>query len=476
MLQSQYCLRPDFRLWAHPPCCTGRQALPPALPGTAPLPPFLTLQAPPSPAPGRFWLFVTLTDFSFYTELAPRYQAAVGLCLLAVLAFALRLVIQGVLLHFVRLWRKTLPATSWTQILLHDHVLVRLAKIVPSVVIQIGIDAVAQLPAPLSQTIGNFATAFTVYHLVRAVAELLNEINAAHDRHDGPKATHTHSIKSYVQLGKLVAYILGALLIAAAILNRSPLLLLSGLGAMSAVLMLVFKDTILSFVAGVQIGTNDMLRVGDWIEMPQVGADGFVVDIALNTVKVQNFDKTITTIPTWKLMSDSFKNWRGMANSGARRIMRALPLDASTVHLLTPSERSQLEHIPLLQDYWHAERGLLPIPSGMETSLPLAPVPPDQVTNLAAFKAYAYAYLVAHPGIAKGPGMFLLARTLEPTPTGLPLQLYCYTATTVWLEYETIQGAIFDHLIGMLPQFGLQLYQRSSDFGSRQLASALNAH
>lgn len=418
---------------------------------------------------------MTLTDFSFYTDLAPHYQAAVGLCLLAVLAFAVRLVIQGVLLHFVRLWRKNMPATSWVQILLHDHVLVRLAKIIPSVVVQIGIHWVEQLPAHLNQTIGNFATAFTVYHVVRAVAELLNEINAAHDRHDGPKATHTHSIKSYVQLGKLIAYIIGALLIAAAVMNRSPLLLLSGLGAMSAVLMLVFKDTIMSFVAGVQVGANDMLRVGDWIEMPQVGADGFVVDIALNTVKVQNFDKTITTIPTWKLMSDSFKNWRGMANAGARRIMRSLPIDANTVHLLTAQERSQLDQLPLLHGYWDAERGLLPIPNGVESHLPLAAMAPDQVTNLAAFKAYAYAYLLAHPGIAKGPGMFLLARTLEPTPTGLPLQLYCYAATTVWVEYETIQGAIFDHLIGMLPQFGLQLYQRSSDYGSRQLAQAISA-
>ena len=418
---------------------------------------------------------MTLNDFSFYTDLQPWAQATAGLVLLGLLAFAVRFVLQGVLFHFVRLWRRAMPAMGWAQIVWHDHVLLRIAKIVPSVVVQLGIHWVDHLPANATKAIGNIATAFTVYHVVRAIATLLSEINAAHDRHDGPKATHTHSIKSYVQLVKLIAYIVGALLIAAAIMDRSPLLLLSGLGAMSAVLMLVFKDTIMSFVAGVQIGSNDMLRVGDWIEMPQVGADGFVVDIALNTVKVQNFDKTITTIPTWKLMSESFKNWRGMFDAGGRRIRRALPIDAHSVQLLDADARQRLATLPLLQGYWSAQ-GALQTPVGSEGGAPsLATIAPHQVTNLHAFKAYAYAYLLAHPGIAKGDGMFLLVRTLEPTPTGLPLELYCYTATTVWVEYEGIQGDIFDHLIGMLPQFGLQLYQRSSDVASRQMVQSLSA-
>ena len=239
--------------------------------------------------------------------------------------------------------------------------------------------------------------------------------------------------------------------------------------------MLVFKDTIMSFVAGVQLASNDMMRVGDWIEMPQVGADGFVVDIALNTVKVQNFDKTITTIPTWKLMSESFKNWRGMADTGARRIMRALLIDANTVHQLTAADRARIGKVALLADYWDAEQGLKPVPEQMSQALPQGALAPHTVTNLAVFKTYAYAYLMAHPGIAKGPGMFLLARTLEPTPMGLPLQLYCYAKTSVWLEYETIQGEVFDHLIGMLPVFGLGLYQRSSDYTSRQIAMAIEA-
>lgn len=417
---------------------------------------------------------MNLSDFSLYTDMQPWAQAAIGLLLLVVLAFVVRFVLQGVLFHFVRLWRRAMPSMGWAQIVWHDHVLLRIAKIVPSVVVQLGIHWVDHLPANASKAIGNIATAFTVYHVVRALTALLSEINDAHERHDGPKATETHSIKSYVQLGKLIAYIVGALLIAAAIMDRSPLLLLSGLGAMSAVLMLVFKDTIMSFVAGVQLASNNMMRVGDWIEMPQVGADGFVVDIALNTVKVQNWDKTITTIPTWKLMSDSFKNWRAMFESGGRRIRRHLAIDACTVHLLTEEEKQRMSGITLLQNYWNERDGLV-LPNGGEVGVDTGfqPIAANQVSNLHAFKAYAYAYLMKHPRISKAPGMLLLVRTMQPTELGIPLELYCFTATTAWVEYEGIQGDVFDHLIGILPQFGLQLYQRSSDLGSRQVAEAL---
>lgn len=403
----------------------------------------------------------------------PWAQATAGLMGLALVAVISRFIAQGVLLHFVRIWRNSMPQ-GWAQILLHDAVLIRVAKITPSVVVQLGIHWVQHVPTTPMTAIRNAAAAFTIYHVVRAVTALLSEMNEAHDRHDGPKATQTRSIKSYVQVGKLLTYAIGTLLIVACIMDRSPLLLLSGLGAMSAVLMLVFKDTIMSFVAGVQLSSNDMMRVGDWIEMPQVGADGFVVDIALNTVKVQNFDKTITTIPTWKLMSESFKNWRGMAEAGGRRIMRSLHVDAATVHLLSKEERSKLASIALLGKYWDEREGLLAQPDAAANAMPTTAIAPEMVTNLAAFRAYAYAYLMAHPRISKGPGMFLLARTQEPSPTGIPVQLYCYTNTTVWVEYEGIQGEIFDHLIGVLPLFGLALYQRSSDYSNRQIVQALH--
>lgn len=383
-----------------------------------------------------------------WMDLQPWAQAALGLGALSVLAMLAGGVARLLLLRVVRHGRQTW-ASGWLAVALHDSVLVRLAKSVPSMVVQQGVYAVPHLADNVANFWHNAAAVFTTYHLVRAVCALLDAANVAHDTHDGPKASQMQTIKSYVQLGKLVVWTVGLLLMAAVLLNRSPLLLLSGLGAMSAVLMLVFKDTILSFVAGVQLASNDMLRVGDWIEMPKEGADGAVVDIALNTVKVQNWDKTITTIPTWKLMSESFKNWRAMFETGGRRIMRALHIDAATVSLLAQERRTAL-----------VRQGLLPAdaPAG---------------TNLAALQAYTLAYLQAHPEVAKGVGMHMLVRTLEPTAMGIPLQLYCYSANTAWAEYERIQGSIFDHLMGVLPQFGLALYQRSSDYSNRQIVDAL---
>ena len=215
--------------------------------------------------------------------------------------------------------------------------------------------------------------------------------------------TATRSIKSYVQLGKLVLIFVGTVVIAGALVDRSPLILLSGLGAMSAVLMLVFKDTILSFTAGVQISSNDMLRVGDWIEMPQVGADGFVVDIALHTVKVQNWDKTITTIPTWRLMSESFKNWRGMFSSGGRRIKRMLRLDTNLVRFLSPQEIDRLARIALLQPYLSGKKqDVQQTNEALRERLgdhAAEPANQRRLTNIGTFRAYVDAYLRAHPGI-----------------------------------------------------------------------------
>ena len=395
-------------------------------------------------------------------------QMMASLCALACVALLVGWLAQWLVPKAFRHMRETLNAT-WAQVFMHDKVLRRLAKTAPSLIVQFGLHAVPHLQPRWNTIITNAAIAFTVYHLARALCDLLDAMNQAHEQsEERSKATQTHSIKSYVQLSKLLISSFAAVLIVATLLNRSPLLLLSGLGAMSAVLMLVFKDTILSFVAGVQLGSNDMLRVGDWIVMPQVGADGFVTDIALNTVKVQNFDKSITTIPTWRLMSDSFKNWRGMLEAGGRRIQRALHIDVHSIHLLTKEERTALSGIALLRDYWSEKTGLRAVDDAKPGSINAASghmIAPDQVSNLAAFKAYAYAYLLAHPRIHRGPGMFLLARTLEPSPHGVPLELYCYANTTIWVEYEAVQGEIFDHLIGMLPRFGLYLYQRSSDYG-----------
>jgi miniconductance mechanosensitive channel len=223
----------------------------------------------------------------------------------------------------------------------------------------------------------------------------------------------------------------------------------------------VFKDTILSFTAGVLLSSNDMLRPGDWIEMPQVGADGAVVDIALHTVKVQNWDKTITTIPTWRLMSESYKNWRGMSESGGRRIKRSLRLDASSVRFLTAQDRASFARIGLLQAYMDEKNQALE-QSHAQARAALgdkAELGPNQrqLTNLGTFRAYVEAYLRANPRVHQD--MTLMVRAMEPTPEGVPLELYCFSASTAWVAYEATQGDIFDHLLAILPEFGLRLYQ-----------------
>ena len=387
-------------------------------------------------------------------------QAAIGLACLLALAWCAQAVAQYVLLHTVPRIRERMDV-RWARVVWHDRVLRRLAHVVPSVVVQAGIAAVPHLHPAATAVIRNVAVAVTVLQLVRALTALLDAVQQEHEQAPDGVPTATRSIKSYVQLGKLVLIFVGTVVIAGALVDRSPLILLSGLGAMSAVLMLVFKDTILSFTAGVQISSNDMLRVGDWIEMPQVGADGFVVDIALHTVKVQNWDKTITTIPTWRLMSESFKNWRGMYSAGGRRIKRMLRLDTNLVRFLSPQEIDRLARIALLQPYLSGKKQDV-----QQTNAALrerlgdhAAEPANQrrLTNIGTFRAYVDAYLRAHPGIHKD--MLLIVRTLEPTGEGVPLELYCFTATTAWVEYERIQGDIFDHLIAILPEFGLGLYQ-----------------
>ena len=252
------------------------------------------------------------------------------------------------------------------------------------------------------------------------------------------------------QLLKLLTFILFSILIISTLLNKSPALLLSGLGALTAVLLLVFKDAILGFVASIQIAVNNMVNVGDWIEMPKYGADGDVIEIALTTVKVRNWDNTITTIPTYALISDSFKNWRGMQQSGGRRIKRAINIDINTIRFIKKDELAQLKQRSRLQQFFQ----LPDVVELLET---------EDVTNIALFRYYVRNILRQHPDINQN--MTLMVRQLQPTEVGLPMEIYCFSADKNWLNYEAIQAGIFDKLFAILPVFDLAAFQR---IGSRQ--------
>ena len=410
----------------------------------------------------------SLSTFDFFYRLEPATQAVLSLALLLFAAVMARLLARWIIAPSLQ--RLRVHAGAWpTEILLHEGVLKRLVRLLPWLAVNAGLPYVPHLNSGLATVLGNVTLAMIALQIVAALMAMLDALlflqeKYSRDKGDQASAHKVRSIKSYVQLGKLMLILAGAIVTVALLLDRSPLIVLSGLGAMSAVLMLVFKDTILAFTAGVQLSSNDMLRIGDWIEMPQVGADGDVIDIALHTVKVQNWDKTITTIPTWRLMSESYRNWRGMSESGGRRIKRTLRIDVNSVRFLDAEQMAYFSNFALLQDYMQAKRTAVE-----QTNAAARAALGERVeltanqrhlTNIGTFRAYVLAYLQAHPDIHQD--MTLMVRTLEPTAEGVPLEVYCFTATTKWAVYEGIQGDIFDHLLAVLPEFGLRLYQHPS--------------
>src|SRR5690606_2128770 len=346
----------------------------------------------------------------------------------------------------------------------------RLANIVPALVVWHGIAAVPGLPEAAVVVVRNVSTAFVIVTAALALSAFLSLVNAPYQR--WPDAAR-RPIRGYLRVVNVALYVVASLLAIATLLDRSPVILLSGLGAMAAVLMLVFQDTLVSLVASVQISTNDIVRVGDWIEMPQLNADGEVIDIALHTVKVQNWDKTITTIPTKRLISESFKNWRGMRESGGRRIKRSLYLDQNSVYFLSEEERRRLRRFYLLHEYLGMKERELEEWNARLAEWSQEPANRRRVTNLGTFRAYVERYLRSHPGVHQS--MTLIVRQLSPTADGLPLEVYCFTNSTAWVAYEGIQSDIFDHLLAILPEFGLRVFQHPSGADMRELRNTLGA-
>ena len=364
---------------------------------------------------------------------------------------------------------RTLAAASvrtawrWDEAMARHGLPRRLGQVVALLVIRYGLAAIPHMPERVAVAVANIVLALVVLFAVLAVNAALSALD---DLYRATPRGDVRSLKGYLQLLKILVWIIGIIVIIASLIDRSPLILLSGLGAMAAVLMLIFQDTLLSLVASVQITSNDIVRVGDWVEMPALNADGDVIDIALHTVKVQNWDKTITSIPTKRFISDSFKNWRGMQESGGRRIMRSLFLDQNSVHFLDAGEIAHLREFALLKDYVASKQGELDAWSRRLSEQGEAPLNQRRVTNLGTFRIYVENYLKHNPRIRQD--MTLLVRQLSPTADGLPLQLYCFTATTAWAEYEAIQADLFDHLLAILPEFGLRVFQHPSGADLRE--------
>jgi len=363
---------------------------------------------------------------------------------------------------------------TWDDRIIDRKVFARLANAVPAVILYFGIGPAVGRSVPEIAAAGDAAAlvalltqrvslAVIVLSATFALNALLDAINDIY--HESYSEAKSRPIKGYLQVIGLIAYIAAGVITVSILADRSPVVFLSGLGALTAVLMLVFRDTILSLVASMQIMSNDMIRIGDWVEMPQANTDGDVIDIALHTIKIQNWDKTISTIPTHKFISESFKNWRGMSESGGRRIKRSLNLDLSTVRFLSDEEIEKLSRYETLNDYMTGKKSEIDAWTAQKGG-PQAELIPEQrrLTNVGTFRAYVFAYLKAHPLIHDG--MTLLVRQQAPSSQGLPIEIYCFTNDTAWSNYERIQGDIFDHLIAILPEFGLKAFQEpaGSDF------------
>lgn len=383
-------------------------------------------------------------------------QVTAGFLLLLLVYITLQwgtsIVLKGLVGRFLR----TLGKHAWLKAVQYRRVREHLSAAIPLFITAAGLGLV-----PIEQRTLDFLSrltfAFALFFLFRGINAILL---AGEDVYETRQKDQVRSIKGYLQLLRMVFWGISAIILISVLIDKSPLLMISGLGALSAVLLLVFKDTLLSLVASSQMSTNDMLRIGDWIEMPQAGADGYVIDMALHTVKVQNWDKTVTTIPTYKLFSESYKNWRQMFESGGRRIKRSLRIDARTVRFLSESEINDLRRFELLADYLDEKQRLLEQANRSKQQDSQHAVNRRRLTNIGTFRAYANEYIKHKQGVH--PNMLMMVRTMEPTAEGIPMEVYCFSEDTAWINYEALQGDIFDHLIAILPEMSLRLYQSPS--------------
>ncbi|MEN8661984.1 MAG: mechanosensitive ion channel family protein [Lentimonas sp.] len=347
---------------------------------------------------------------------------------------------------------------AWDDLLIEKRVIVRFSHIVPAAVIHFFAPSLFSNFPEVSDNFSIVVNTYLIIIILFIIDGVLNFICAAWE---GGPIGKRYPAKSFTQAAKLVINLIGMIFILSVVLGKSPLVFFSGLGAVTAILLLIFKDAILGLVAGFQLSVNNMVMVGDWIEMPGRGADGEVTDVSLTTVKVQNWDKTITTIPTYSLISDSFKNWRGMSEAGGRRIKRSLHIDMRTIQFADEQLLERFKRIRLLRPYLEQKlEDIQEYNSNVENDLAEL-INGRRLTNVGTFRAYCVAYLRNHPKIHQK-GMTLLVRQLAPNEKGLPIEFYCFSNDTAWVNFEDIQGDLFDHLLSIIPEFGLSTYQAPS--------------
>jgi miniconductance mechanosensitive channel len=383
-------------------------------------------------------------------ELALRAGALVVIIILAAVAnvIAKKFVLLGVGYLIGR------TETKIDDIFLERKVFTKLSHFAPAIVIYLLCPLVLRDYAQLSGLISHAAL---IYMIIVGLLVLDSFLNALLDIYQTFDASKEIPLKSFIQILKIVIYFFALIFIVSIMLGKSPVYLISGLGALTAVLILIFKDSILGFIAGIQLISNKMIAHGDWVEIPKYGADGDVMEITLSTVKIQNFDKTITTVPTYALISDSFKNWRGMAESDGRRIKRAINIDLSAIKLCTEEMLERYAKIEVIKPYIERKQKEVEQYNKANSIDGSVLVNGRRMTNVGTFRAYLENYLRAHPMINKN--MTLLVRQLAPTEHGLPIEIYVFSSDKDWINYEAIQADIFDHILAVVPEFDLRVFQ-----------------
>lgn len=397
-----------------------------------------------------------LTGWGLSENIAAYINILFGTTIIILLTYLSDVISKRIIIKTItRVIRRT--KSNWDDILLEKKVLTRLAHLAPAIILFF----FARFVLSDYQNIAVFIQgAIRIYIVLLILLVIDSLINALHGIYQTLEVSKNRSIKGYIQVAKILVYFIAALLVISILFNREVTRLLTGLGAVAAVLLLVFKDTILGFVASIQLSANNMLKIGDWITMPRYSADGTVMEITLNTVKVQNWDKTISTIPTYALVSDSFSNWRGMEESGGRRIKRSINIDMKSVKFCTKEMLDRFNKIQYLREY--TEKRKLEIEAyNKENNIDKSIVVNGRnMTNIGTFRKYLEKYLYHHPKIHND--MTFLIRQLQPTDKGIPIEIYVFSNDQRWANYESIQADIFDHILAVIPEFDLKVFQSPS--------------
>lgn len=399
------------------------------------------------------WLNETLLSLGVNSSTADLLGKAIILIVIVGLAFLVQKICKYIVFHtIVKFVQKT--KVTWDDIVFDPKVIGKLIGMIAPVIVYLSAPAVFESGSSAYEYLQRFCMAYIIAMFIRFVGALLT---AFYTIYNSIEKYRDRPLKGLLQTAQIILYFIGGIAVVSILIDKSPLGLLAGLGASAAVLMLVFQDSILGFVSGIQLSANNMVRVGDWIEMPKYGADGDVIEITLNTVKIQNWDKTIVTLPPTALMKESFQNWRGMQESGGRRIKRSVNIDMNTVKFCTPEMLEKYNKIHLVNQYVVETEEIIRKFNEEHRIDNSVLVNGRRQTNLGVFRAYLTSYLKNHPSVNQQ--MTCMVRQLQPTEKGIPLELYFFSANQVWVEYERIQADIFDHVLAIIPEFDLQVFQ-----------------